>query len=145
MHVAVRTRVCVASSSAVGAPADQSAAAPRYRVLALPDEADGRRDPPLRGGARVRHLYGLTLLTIRLLGAALDAYARRENLYTTGAADDDLIADRRTLLPVLIAYAVVILVGLALPTVANVLYLAVAVLLVVPFPEIRRMFSRQSN
>ena len=46
--------------------------------------------------------YGLTLLTIRLLGAALDAYARRENLYTTGAADDALIDDRRTLLPVVI-------------------------------------------
>ncbi len=89
--------------------------------------------------------YGLTLLTIRLLGAALDTYARREHLYTTGAADDEVIADRRTLLPVLIAYAVVILVGLALPTVAVVLYVAVAVFLVVPFHEIRRMFSRRSN
>ena len=28
-------------------------------------------------------LYGLTLLTIRLLGSALDAYARREHLYST--------------------------------------------------------------
>ena len=90
-------------------------------------------------------LYGLTLLTIRLLGTALDAYARRENLYTTGAADDELLADRRTLLPVLIAYAVVILVGLALPTVAVVLYLAVAVALVVPFHEIRRVFFHRSN
>ncbi len=80
--------------------------------------------------------YGLTLLTIRLLGAALDAYARRENLYTTGAADDELLADRRTLLPVVTAYAVVILVGLALPTAAVVLYLAVSVFLVVPFHEI---------
>ena len=77
--------------------------------------------------------------------AAFDAYARRENLYTTGAADDELLADRRTLLPVVIAYAVVILVGLALPTVAVVLYLAVAVFAVVPFHEIRRMLSRQSN
>ena len=80
-----------------------------------------------------------------LFAESLHHIDRRENLYTTGAADDELLADRRTLLPVLIAYAVVILVGLALPTVAVVLYLAVAVFLVGPYQEIRRMFSRQSN
>ena len=37
-------------------------------------------------------LYGLTLLSIRLLGYALDAYARREHLYSTDAEhkQDDL-------------------------------------------------------
>ena len=85
--------------------------------------------------------YGLTLLTIRLLGAALDAYAKHEHLYTDGGAEVELLFERRALVPVLIAYAVVLGVGLALPTFAVVLYLAVAVYLIVPVREIRRMFS----
>jgi hypothetical protein len=52
---------------------------------------------------------------------------------------------QRTLLPVLIACAVAILIGLAFPTVGVVLYLVVAVVLIVPFQEIRRMLSHQST
>jgi uncharacterized membrane protein len=89
--------------------------------------------------------YGLTLLSIRLLAAALDAYARRENLYSTDPAEAGLHVVQRTLLPVLIAYAVAILIGLAFPTVGVVLYLVVAVVLIVPFQEIRRMLSHQSS
>ena len=47
-------------------------------------------------------MYGLTLLAIRLLGSALDAYARREHLYSPHGDDEDLRGDRRKLLPVVI-------------------------------------------
>ena len=89
-------------------------------------------------------LYGLTLLTIRLLLFALDAYARREHLYSQDPADEDLLTERRQLWPVLAAYVFVILIGLALPTVAVVLYLAVAVFLIVPFRDVRRLLFNRS-
>ena len=88
-------------------------------------------------------LYGLTLLTIRLLLIGLDAYAGREHLYAEGEADDELQIERRELWPILGGYVLVILVGLAAPTVAVVLYLALAVFLVIPFRDIRRL-SRHS-
>jgi uncharacterized membrane protein len=85
--------------------------------------------------------YGLTLLTIRLLGFALDEYARRERLYTTAPAEGDLITERRTLVPVVIAYVASIGIGIAFPTVGVLLYLGVALFLIVPFREIGRLFS----
>ena len=90
-------------------------------------------------------MYGLTLLTIRLLGFALDAYARREQLYSHEPADEELRTDRRTLGPVVIAYVVAILIGLALPTAAVVLYFAVALFLVVPPHELRRLLFRRAS
>ena len=86
----------------------------------------------------------MTLLTIRLLGFALDAYARRERLYSHEQADEELQTDRRTLVPVVISYVVAILVGLALPILAVVLYFALAVFLVVPFGEVRRLMFKRS-
>jgi uncharacterized membrane protein len=90
-------------------------------------------------------MYGLTLLAIRLLGFALDAYARREHLYSQDEADEELQTERRQLWPVLAAYAIAILIGLAVPRVAVVLYLAVAVFLVVPFRDLRRLARPDSN
>ena len=84
-------------------------------------------------------MYGLTLLTIRLLSFALDAYARREHLYANAQADEELQTDRHTIIPVVIAYIVAILVGLALPTLAVALYFALTIYLVVPFRDIRRL------
>ena len=89
-------------------------------------------------------LYGVTLLTIRLLGFALDAYARREHLYSQEQADEELRSDRRTLVPVVISYGVAILIGLALPILAVVLYFALAVFIVVSFREVRRLLFRRS-
>ena len=89
-------------------------------------------------------LYGLTLLTIRLLGFALDAYARRAHLYSHEHADEESQADGGTLVPVIIAYVIAILIGLALPTLAVVLYLAVAVYLVVPIGRIRYVLFKRS-
>ena len=58
-------------------------------------------------------MYGLTLLVIRLLGSALDAYARREHLYSPHEDGEELHSDRRKLLPVVIGYVIAILIGLA--------------------------------
>ena len=46
-------------------------------------------------------VYGLTLLAIRLLMFAMDAYARREHLYSHDQADEELQTERRQLWPVL--------------------------------------------
>jgi len=89
-------------------------------------------------------LYGLTLLTIRLLLFALDAYARREGLYSHDKADEELQTERRELWPVMSGYVIAIVIGLALPTVAVVLYFALAVFLVVPFREARGLLSKRS-
>ena len=88
--------------------------------------------------------YGLTLLAIRLLGTALDAYARREHLYSPQADSDDIQGPRRKLLPVMIGYVIAILIGLVLPEVAVVLYCAIAVYLIVPFREVARLLRWRS-
>jgi uncharacterized membrane protein len=90
-------------------------------------------------------LYGLTLLAMRLMLYALDAYAARERLYSKGGdeeEEEDLRLDRRNLLPVLAGYLITILIGLVLPVVAVALYLVLAVYLVVPFREVTRLFRR---
>jgi hypothetical protein len=53
--------------------------------------------------------------------------------------DEDLQDWHRELWPVLAAYVIVIFIGLAAPTAAVVLYLALAVFLVVPFRDLRRL------
>ena len=63
-------------------------------------------------------VYGMTLLAIRLLGSALDAYARREHLYSSHGDDDETQGPRRKLLPVVTGYVIAILIGLVLPGVA---------------------------
>jgi uncharacterized membrane protein len=88
-------------------------------------------------------LYGLTLLAIRVLGSALDAYARREHLYPPHKDDEDLHTDQKKLLPVVIGYVIAILTGLALPTAAVALYFGLAVYLVVPFREVAQLLFRR--
>ena len=90
-------------------------------------------------------LYGLTLLTIRLLVFALDVYAQHEHLYSQGPADEELQTERGTLWPILAGYVLAILIGLAAPKLAVVLYLAVAVILVVPFRDVRRLLFKRSD
>ena len=86
-------------------------------------------------------VYGLTLLAIRLLGSALDAYARREHLFSQ-EEDREELYERRNLLVVVIWYVAAILVGLALPKLAVALYFGVAVYLIVPLREVARLFRR---
>jgi uncharacterized membrane protein len=88
-------------------------------------------------------MYGLTLLGIRVLLYALDTYARREHLYPQAILGrPDTVT--RTVLPVVVAYGTAILVGLLLPAVAVGLYCAIAVLLVVPFRELKRLLLGRS-
>jgi TMEM175 potassium channel family protein len=87
-------------------------------------------------------LYGLTLLAIRLIAFGLDAYARRQRLYSQQGTDEELRTDQSKFLPIIIGYVAAILIGLALPRVAVVLYLALAAWLVIPFREVARLLSR---
>jgi uncharacterized membrane protein len=89
-------------------------------------------------------MYGLTLLAIRLLGAALDAYARHEHLYSPKEEGEELQSTQRKFLPVVIGYVIAILIGLAVPRLAVAFYFAIAVYLVVPFREAARVLSRRS-
>lgn len=90
-------------------------------------------------------LYGLTLVSIRLLLWALDAYARHAHLYAHESADEELQADRRKLWPTLIGYVLAIAIGIAVPTIGVVLYLALAVYIVVPFGDVRRLLVSRSS
>ena len=97
------------------------------------------------GAARVAvTLYGLTLLTIHLLGSALDAHARHGHLYSPHGDGDEVQGPRRKLLPVVIGYVIAILIGLVLPEVAVALYCGIAVYLIVPFRQVARLLSRRS-
>ncbi len=88
-------------------------------------------------------VYGLTLLAIRLLGSALDAYARHEHLYSPrGDGEESLIAHRK-LLPVVIGYVIAILIGLVVPGAAVALYFGITVYLIVPFREVSRLLFRR--
>jgi uncharacterized membrane protein len=89
-------------------------------------------------------LYGLTLLAIRLLGAALDAYARREHLFFSQGDGDGVQAPRRKLLRVVIGYAIAIIIGLVLPGLAVALYFGIAVYLMVPLRQVARLLFRRA-
>ena len=89
-------------------------------------------------------MYGLTLLAIRLLSYGLDTYARDEHLYAPVDPDDELQEQRQTMVPVLIVYVAAILLGLAAPKLGVALYFALAVFLVVPLREVRRLIRRRT-
>ncbi len=81
-------------------------------------------------------MYGLTFLVIRLLGAALDRYARLAHLYAPREDGGELHSDRRKLLPVVIGYVIAIVIGLAVPVAAVVFYFGIAVYAIVPFRKV---------
>jgi hypothetical protein len=88
-------------------------------------------------------MYGIALLEIRVLLYAFDTYARWEHLLAPGTVDEpDTV--RRSILPVVAVYVLSILTGLALPAVAVALYCAIAVVLVVPFGALTRVFARRT-
>ena len=90
-------------------------------------------------------MYGLTILGIRLLGSALDAYARYEHLYSPTGEDEELQSTQRKFLPVVTGYVIAIIIGLLLPAVAAALYACLAVYLVVPFREVARVLIRRHS
>jgi len=75
-------------------------------------------------------MYGLALLAIRILSFALDAYARREHLYSPPEAGEEQQDEPREVLPVLGGYLVAILIGLVLPRVAIAIYFGVALYMI---------------
>ena len=89
-------------------------------------------------------LYGLTLLTIRLLVFALDAYARHEHLYSQSPADEELQTERGRSGRSSPATCSRSSSDSPRPAAAVVLYLALAVILVVPFRDVRRLLVRRS-
>ena len=88
-------------------------------------------------------VYGLTLLAIRLLGSALDAYARREHLYSPHGDGDEVQGPRRKLLPVVAGYVIAIIIGLVVPVAAVAVYFGIAVYLIVPFRQVARLLFRR--
>ena len=90
-------------------------------------------------------MYGLTILAIRLLGSALDGYARYEHLYSPPGEGEELQSTQRKFLPVVIGYVIAIVIGLLLPVVAAALYAGLAVYLVVPFREAARVLIRRHS
>ena len=88
-------------------------------------------------------VYGLTLLAIRLLGSALDAYARREHLYSPQGDGAEVQGPRRKLLPVVIVYVIAIIIGLVVPGAAVAVYFGIAVYLIVPFRQVARLLFRR--
>jgi len=88
-------------------------------------------------------MYGLTLLAIRLLRSALDAYARYEHLYAPTEEGEELRTTERKFLPAVAGYVIAIIIGLLLPVAAAALYAGLAVYLVVPFREAARVLIRR--
>jgi len=107
--------------------------------------ADALRHDDISGERVYVTMYGLTLLAIRLLGSALDAYARHQHLYSPATEGEELHRDRRKLLPVVIGYVIAIIIGLLLPVAAVALYFGLAVYLVVPFREAARVLIRRHS
>jgi TMEM175 potassium channel family protein len=83
-------------------------------------------------------VYGLTLLVIRFLFAALSAYALRNDLRKAGAADPDLDEARKKFYYAIGGYLLTIVIGLFVPKLAIFLFFAVAVFLAVPFRTVAR-------
>ena len=105
--------------------------------------ADALRD---RDAERVAvTIYGLTLLAIRLLGIALDQYARREHMYSEHNEGDELRSVQRKSVAAVVGYLVAIMLGLLTPPVAVAVYFGVAMYMVIPFREIGRVFFRRSS
>ena len=96
-------------------------------------------------------VFGLTLLVVRLAGAACDTYARREDLYLPASTDSEdgddaeLRSARQKSLAVIVGYLIALVVGLAVPAVAMAFYFGLAVYLVVPFREIGRLIRRPAQ
>ena len=89
-------------------------------------------------------LYGLTVLAIRVLGSALNAYARHEHLYSPHEDGEEAQGPQRKLLPVVLGYVIAILIGLVVPQVAVALYFGITVYLIVPFREVAQLLFRRS-
>jgi uncharacterized membrane protein len=92
-------------------------------------------DEPQRVAVTV---YGLNLFLVSALVSVLWRYAVRERLIRSDVADADVRMLTKKLAPGLAGYVAVIVLGLFLPVVAVLGYLAIAVYILVPFGALRR-------
>jgi uncharacterized membrane protein len=83
-------------------------------------------------------IYGLNLFLISALMSLLWRYAVREQLIRPDAADADVKMITKRLTPGLAGYVAVIVLGLFLPVLAVLGYMAIAVYVIVPFGALRR-------
>jgi uncharacterized membrane protein len=83
-------------------------------------------------------IYGLALLAASSLVSVLWRYAVHEKLVRPDAEDEDVRLLTKRLTPGLAAYALIIILGLFLPLVAVLAYLAVALFFIVPVGLLRR-------
>ena len=86
-------------------------------------------------------LYGVTVLAMRLLLTALYRYAWRERLFAADTVPSNVLKQNVWL--VVVAYGAAILIGLVFPVIAVALYCLIAVALVVPADEVRRLVTRR--
>jgi len=84
-------------------------------------------------------LYGIVLLLMRVVIHTLGEYADRGGL--TDGNREATNAATGSIWVVIAAYATAVLVGIALPGVAVGLYCVLALALLVPFGELRKVFS----
>jgi uncharacterized membrane protein len=84
-------------------------------------------------------IYGVNLLLTSVLVSVMWRYSVRAGLVRPDAADDEIQMLTKRLTPGLAGYVVMIALGLFLPIVAIVGYLAIAVYLIVPFGRIRHI------
>ena len=82
-------------------------------------------------------IYGLNLLMASVLVSVLWRYAVRERLVRPDADDEEVQVLTKRLTPGLAAYVILIGLGLFLPVVAVLGYLAIAVYFIVPLRQIR--------
>jgi uncharacterized membrane protein len=89
-------------------------------------------------------IYGLVLLSTRLMVLALWEYGVRHHLVRPDLAVDDTRDVSAKLAPSLGGYVAALAIGLAAPRVAVVLYLVIALYLIIPFRQILGMIRRPS-
>jgi TMEM175 potassium channel family protein len=93
-------------------------------------------------------LYGLVLLTVRLLLAGLFTYASRQGLLIEALArpdSEEVAAVRRKFTPTIVAYAATVAAGLLVPAAAVAVYFGIAIFAVTPFRQIARLLRHQRS
>lgn len=90
-------------------------------------------------------IYGLVLLSTRLMVFALWEYGVRNQLVRPDLAEDHLQAVSAKLAPSMGAYVVALVVGIVAPLVAVALYFVIALYLIVPFRELAALLRRRSS
>jgi hypothetical protein len=90
----------------------------------------------------------MVLLAVRLLLAALYAYAKREGLLIEALAQPDseeVAAVRRKFLPTILAYAATLAAAVLYPAAAIAVYFGIAIFAITPFRQVTRLLMHRSD